>query len=276
MDRSPWPGGRRLVALRERRSRPGRAAELWDIADSVGAWAARGPLTVAGNDLVRVEASSEGVAAYLDAVETARAAGDLPVFSLASGTGPDDAIVFYDWEDGGTHGMEQLWLPLVRRDGPPAVALAARIARLFSASVVFLEDPAIVALTRARRAVQRALDRIPEQRREDAMPPDLPSVDPAVPQLLVPEEYDRRRAPDGVWWINVWDRSLVQSVGERRVRGASWAQVTDLDDGALLLLATPHELDVASAADRQTLARLLVELDVRGVQERWRVTAPSR
>ena len=271
MRKPMWPSGLRLVAFRELRRESGVAASLSAIAALIGEWSGRGPLDLVGDELRRIDPTPAGIAVYLDAVRTARARGDIQVFSLARGADADDPIIFYDWNDLSLIPTEQIWLPLVLPDAQRTLELVARVATAFPAITAFTEDPEIIRLTRARRAIERALERIPDERRHNASPPALPAVEADMPQLLVPEGYDRRRVPEGIWWVNVWSAPIVEAVGTQRVRAAPWAEVRKLDGGALLLVATPHVLDPTSTEDVGILAGLLRELDLRSVQERWRL-----
>jgi hypothetical protein len=271
MSESMWPDGLRLVAMREHRRDSDVAARLSDLAALIGDWMGCGPLNLAGKELRRIDLTPAGITTYLDALRTARAGGDIQVFSLGSGADADESIILYDWNDLSPIPIEQMWLPLELPDAHATIELVARVAAIFSAITAFTEDPRIVRLTRARRAIERALARIPDERRHDASPPALPPVVANMPQLLVPEEYDRRRAPEGVYWVNVWSAPIVETVGEQRVREAPWAEVRELDQGALLLVATRHVLDPTSAKDIGILAAILRELDLRSAQERWRL-----
>jgi hypothetical protein len=166
-----------------------------------------------------------------------------------------------------------VWLPLPSSGTRSTAALIADFANTFDAVTTFVESADIVRMTRGRRAIERARDRIPEDRRSDASLPALPPIEYDMPQLLVPDEFDRQRAPEGIWWINAWSPQIVDAVGTQRVHAAPWAELRPLANGALLLIATQHRLDPTTAEDAAVLTTLLRELDIRGLQERWRLKA---
>jgi hypothetical protein len=76
--------------------------------------------------------------------------------------------------------------------------------------------------------------------------------------------------PAGIWWINYWDRAQITTIGEDLVRRAGWAQVIDVDDGALLLIATEAPLDLANRAHVERLRLLIENLGLLDAQRRAR------
>jgi hypothetical protein len=180
--------------------------------------------------------------------------------------------VFFEFDDTGAQQLERLWVPIAR---PQTVTpeLVTDVAAAFNALSAFTQDALLVAQTRGRRAFQRARELTPEGLR--GYLPQAPAETEAtdLPQLLLPDEYDRRRAPEGVFWLNHWSRDIVAWIGEDRVRSAPWARADEQPGGGLFLAATVHPLDPASPADRELVAELLRTLDIRDAQERCRQPA---
>ena len=197
------------------------------------------------------------LAAHLEAVRAARAAGEPEIVCLADGSGPDGLYLFYDWSPFPDEPFEHIWIPLTAAR-PATAALVAGVAEGFGAFSAFTEDAELVLLTRGARAAERARATVPADLRH--LVPEPPRTE--MPQLLVPEEFDRRLAPEGVYRLNYWTRPLVESIGDEVVRGASWATVEERPGGALLLTAGAGLADVS---------RLLGELDLQSVQERHRL-----
>jgi hypothetical protein len=251
------PGSVRLLAQRERGTEPPIARALERTAYAVGEWGGHERLSLAGDPPRTLPPGEAALAAHLEAVRAARARGEAAIVCLAEGSGPDGLYLFYDWSQVPGEPFELIWIPVTSARRATA-SLVAGVAEAFGAFSAFTEDAELVLLTRGARAAERARAAVPADLRH--LVPEPPETD--VPQLLVPEEFDRRLAPQGVFRLNYWSRPIVESVGEEVVRAASWAAVEERPEGALLLTA---------GADLANVSRLLGELDLRAVQERHRL-----
>jgi hypothetical protein len=87
----------------------------------------------------------------------------------------------------------------------------------------------------------------------------------------VPQEYDIRRVPPGIWWVNYWDPTQLQTVGEDRVRTAGWARLRPATRGGLLLAATEEPSDPADPDHVVKLRQLVADLRLRSLQEQYRL-----
>jgi hypothetical protein len=257
------PGGQRLVALREAGAPPSLPEALERVAAQVARWAGRERLGLAG--VPPRALAPGGIAEHLEEVLAGRERGEPAVVCLGDGTGRHAIQLFWDQTGAPHQALEHVWTAAAPAAPAFTPELLDAVAEAFGAFSAFTEDAAVLAGTRAERAFERARAHTPPELR--AHLPE-PPADAGLPQLLVPEEYDRRLAPDGVFWLNRWSAEMVRWVGEERVRTAPWAEVAERAGGALRLTATPRPLD--PARDRDLLAELLRALDLRGAQERCR------
>jgi hypothetical protein len=79
------------------------------------------------------------------------------------------------------------------------------------------------------------------------------------------------RAPNGIWWVNYWSLAQVEAVGRDRILSADWFQTIELANGGMILVATEEQTDVTNTEHMETLKRITEAIDLRGVQERYRV-----
>jgi hypothetical protein len=80
------------------------------------------------------------------------------------------------------------------------------------------------------------------------------------PGLLRSVSAISRFVPAGIWWINYWDSTQVETLGRKKVMTAPWAKVQEVEDGALLLTISeewPHVLDKEYPQRRLEIARHL-------------------
>jgi hypothetical protein len=163
-------------------------------------------------------------------------------------------------------GIGHLWLrlPAGLQSVGGASRLVREVAEAFGAHNAHVEDLTLLTRYRSRRAAERARAATPpELRRYLPAPPDLTDGVDLGLSLLAPE-FDRRRVPEAIWWINYWGAAQVEALGEERVRAAGWAQVLDAAGGALVLVATDEPTD---PHDRRHLERLRLLFDNVGLRE---------
>ena len=210
----------------------------------------------------------EAVERYLRTVKEARARG-IPEVSCLTLEGAAPTIIVFDTEATCAGDLATAWLPLeepaVRLD--LVIPLVIDVAQAFGASNARVEDDRLALRYQGRRAAERAREATPPELRQFL--PDLPDV-PAellLPDLLVPQEYDRAEVPPGVWWVNYWGPRQVTALGEERVRTAEWAQIVETGHRALMLVATEEPLDPDSPQHISHLRQLLDHLQLRHAQE---------
>jgi hypothetical protein len=208
----------------------------------------------------------ETVAAHLSAVRADRARQIPAVFRLADDR---EHALFVDFDLADGEKIDTLWFSL-----PVTEALTldrwgrivTEISRLFSAYHAAIEDERLLVLYRGRRAAERAHEALPPALRQYV--PDPASAGGAtLPGLLVAQEFDRRRVPDAVWWINFWDALQVSTVGDARIRAAGFARIDAEPDGGMTLVATDEPSDPANPAHVERLAHIIESLHLRQLQE---------
>jgi hypothetical protein len=265
---------RRLLA--ERPHEPSSAARrLAATADAVAASLALERLVYAGEAPRRLDDADYGhaVAAYLDEFRARRRRGEPAVFVLTDAPG-GTASLFYDVEPAPGAATEYVWVPLDDRPGRAVVTLDAvvslvvDIAESFSPSSAFVEDEGLLAAYRGRRAFERTQEALPEELREHIPAP--PRAGENLPDLLVPQEFDRHKVPSGIWWVNFWSDDQLEAVGGRRlVERAPWERLVETLDG-LVLVATAEPTDPTQPDHAARLRELFAVIDLRAAQERHR------
>jgi hypothetical protein len=81
-----------------------------------------------------------------------------------------------------------------------------------------------------------------------------------------PASFDVAKIPTAVFWINYWNRTLVESVGEDRVRSAPWNLIVDHPRGGLLLATQREEFDALNEEHLERIARVADVLDLYTLQ----------
>jgi hypothetical protein len=94
--------------------------------------------------------------------------------------------------------------------------------------------------------------------------------------LLVPQEFDFRKVPGAVWWINYWDPIQVETVTAEKARGAGWDRMVETPDGAMALVATAEPTDVTNAVHRAQLRLIIERLDLLELQREYRLDVEGR
>lgn len=231
------------------------------------------PLRYADDPPRRIELTNGAITDYLSDVLADRKRGVPTVFRLSGDPADKGSALFLEFESTSAGSAEMIWITLPREfveTTDAAECLSQAIADLSSAYGAYhaaAEDEQLMQLYRGARAAERARSAVPPELRQFI--PDSPAPIGAVrfPSLLVPQEFDRRRVPDAVWWINFWDRVQVETIGRSKIRTAPFTRIIDQPSGALVLIATDEAIDVANCAHLNRLARIVEHLDLRGLQE---------
>jgi hypothetical protein len=219
--------------------------------------------------------SEQAVSDYLHDIEDRNRAGRFanPIFSSRVG---GSTLMFLLAEDPLTSGGIASLSLHAPHDVEPTGGHAALVAALSAAFGAFN------AHVRQEDLFHRYVARRVNERLRDiraSLSPEASGQLPGIPadfsdgvdlDLLHPIDFDRRLAPTGVWWINYWDAVQLRTLGERKVRAAGWANVTEAADGAVVLSATSQPIDLRDRAHLQQLERLLREIGLREAQERCR------
>jgi hypothetical protein len=269
--------GRQLYAERMLDAGPLLPEALIAAARAIEAGIGSGPFVYAGVPPRSIALTVDAVAAWLDDVRGQRRTGrGAPaLFTLAADPFLTPGVTLsYEEEPWPENAVGFLRCSLPDENLPPAgamVALVAEVSRGFGAHRGNIEDDLLLMRYRGARAAERARSAVPPHLRQ-YVPAPLPveGVSGNLPDLLVPQEFDRRHVPDAVWWINVWDAEMVATVGRDRIERAPWRRIVELPGGALGLAATDAPTDPASHEDLIQLTRLVDALELRALQEAYR------
>ena len=282
MEQSAFPAsvapGRRIYAERMQGAGPPLPEALLAVARALETGLGTGPLTYAGVPPRQIALSPRALAAWLEELQHERRQGIPALVTLAADPSlSPGATLTYETEPWPKNAVEFVWCSLPTADLLPVDAmldLAAAIRQGFGAHRAVVEDDMLIVLYRGARAAERARSVVPPHLKK-YVPGPLPSTrnEAALPDLLVPQEFDRRRVPDAVWWINVWDAVQVATVGPERILDAPWARVATLPEGGSALAATGLPTDPKNPDHLATLTRIIDALGLRALQEAHRLRA---
>jgi hypothetical protein len=214
---------------------------------------ARGPWLAGNPPRESVAGSAETVAAWLERLTEARRRGEFEAAALAT-KAAERPVTVYAAPDG----TGRLTVPVPAPEPPveTVMALVSAAAIGFGAYHAHIDDTRLRHRYFSERAGARAASLVPEEYRRYVPEPEVFAE--KLPELLLEDEYDRRKVPAGVWWVNYWDAEQVRTVGVEAIRDAGWARRDELPGGGWLLAATEEPLD----PDRPDhLARLRTLLD---------------
>lgn len=262
---------RRIVAERLSDSHLGLAEALVEAARVLEQSGICPPLRYAGVPPRAVELSVPAIAEYVAQVRQDRENHVPTVFRLSGQPGNTGSSLFLDFDTSPAGPVDVAWISLADTSARAADAaetlsqVLAEMCTRFGAFHGAVEDEQLAQLYRSRRATERARAAVPPELRRH-VPEPLVSLG-SFPSLLVPAEFNRRRIPDGVWWINFWDAIQVGAVQLAKIESAGFARMTPLRAGALLLLASERVIDTNNPSDLQALARIVEHLGLRQLQE---------
>ena len=92
-----------------------------------------------------------------------------------------------------------------------------------------------------------------------------------LPAVLPLNEFDERRVPWAIWWVNFWDAIKVETVGLERIRSAPWTSLIELPDGSVVAAATEEVTEATNPLHLASLAQIVEHLGLRELQERHRI-----
>lgn len=269
---------RRLIVERLADVGPPLPAALLSVARLLQKHGVAPPLRYADDPPRPIEQSDAALNAYLSEVRRARSQGIPKIFRLAAAERNPGFALFLEFEPTPRGEIATLWfsLPATRTVAAPEIEQLMRVfadvCPAFAGYHGALEDERLLVLYRGARAAERARELVPPELRQFVpVSPLSVGASGKLPNLLVPQEFDRRRVPDAVWWINFWDVVQVETVGASRIRTAGFARVTEQPCGGMVLVSTREPTDPANPAHLQQLSRIVEHLQLRTLQEAHRL-----
>jgi hypothetical protein len=231
-----------------------------------------GPFEYVGFPPQRIERSELAVTAWLEEVRARRRRGEAAVFRLSDGITSDNAI-YYELDSAPGRTAEFVWWSLEETPPPLSVmiSLVREAAKSFGGHRGCVEDTNLLLVYRGAQSYRRALSVVPAHLLEFLpVPPHFGENAGKNLEVLVPQEFDRRRVPDAVWWINFWSPELVATVGSEVILGAPWELCREAEGGGLLLAVVVEPLDLANPEHNNRLNEICRRLHLRELQEMHR------
>ena len=100
--------------------------------------------------------------------------------------------------------------------------------------------------------------------------------DKPLPKLLFPSQFDSRRVPLCIWWINFWDSLMVETMALERIKGAPWANTVEIPSRGIVVAATEEPTDASNPEHRVKLTQIVEHLGLQELQKRYRVAEPIK
>jgi hypothetical protein len=125
---------------------------------------------------------------------------------------------------------------------------------------------------RSKRIRERQLKIYPEDHPGIINLSEPKVVGKELPELLLSDEFNYRYVPDGVCWVNFWDKTQVETVGVERIRKAPWARIIQQPTGAMVLVATETATDIENPAHIEQLRQIVECINLREAQEQYRLS----
>jgi hypothetical protein len=160
----------------------------------------------------------------------------------------------------------------------PLLAASSQIYLEFGARYGYVRDSLLSGLHgREVRAYEIALSqRRPEEHQYLIQPEPIEGVSDDLPPLLLAWEFDTSYVPEGVWWINIWSKVQVDTMGLDRIQSANWFHCEELPGGSVLAVATEAPLDMRNSAHRERLGEIVQHLSLGEIQEQFRIPPDNR
>jgi hypothetical protein len=87
--------------------------------------------------------------------------------------------------------------------------------------------------------------------------------------------FDSSKVPYGLWWVNYWSNTQVETVGRQKIRNADWHKLYELPNGSIIGLVTEIMTDLANPQHKTKLTSLSKYFDLREIQELYRLSEPN-
>jgi len=256
---------RRFVIQRIAETESSTLEALLNVIHSLADWQPQWQLRFAGDPPRPVKADEEDVGTYLREIQRAWSQGIPTIFRLADKEEDPQLALYYGVEPMPSFHVEYIWFSLPDSLSGRAfhieqlIDLMASLCQGFQAYHGYIEDESLLMSYRGKRGYERALENTPSELHQFVPSPDfLDAVSGLVPSLLMPQEFNCRRVPEAVWWLNFWDEIQVSTVTIDRMRSAPWFRLVELPRNRCVLAATGEPVDL-SIPDHMTLLREIIE-----------------
>ncbi len=261
-----------FIAKRLKGSTPPLGRVLPNIARLLSQWQSVSPLSYAGSPPVPIELNEAGISQYLQ--NKANAIGFPQGFVLSSGDRRSDLKLSIYTDDFSQIESIEFPLPYASQENFLHVdifsELVGQICTQFNAYHGYVRDDSIARLHgQARRYFDRQFDRVPPDLNQTIPPTPRLGDREILPYLMLESEFDNRRVPNGIWWVNFWDGTQVQTVGKERVKTAPWTAQKEFNDGAMVLVATASPTDVRDRAHLAKLEAIARYLQLSRIQQQY-------
>ena len=91
------------------------------------------------------------------------------------------------------------------------------------------------------------------------------------PRLLLESEFNSRHVPNGVWWINFWDRVQVETIGVNQIKNAPWEKIIELSGGSMVLVATAQLTNIRNPLHLEKLRNIITYLRLDEIQKKFSI-----
>lgn len=258
---------RRVYVERMLGTGPPLARALLDLTDRISEILNTRSFDHAGYPPQHLERSEEALTAWLNDVRTRRRSGESAVFRLSDGINSDN-VIYYEIDSASGHAAEYVWWSLEESPGSLSkmTSLVSHAAMSFGAHRGCVEDSKLLLLYRGARSYERAVSVVPAHLQKFVPVPPSLGQNASGLEMLVPQEFDRSRVPDAVWWINFWSPQMVATVGRDLILRAPWELCRE-EGEALMLAVTDEPLNVSEAKHLARLSEVCSQLRLRQLQE---------
>jgi len=149
--------------------------------------------------------------------------------------------------------------------------LVSQICNIFSAYNGYVYNDLLSLLHRRNiRLFNQQFIQTPSQLRQFIPPqPTLEGVEDILPSLLLENEFNTRLVPNGVWWINFWDKTQIGNVGLSKVRSAPWGKMINSSNNSMVLATTEQPINVKNIAHLKHLRKIVHHLKLGEIQANY-------
>ncbi len=250
------------------------------IAQLLSEWQSIPPLCYAGDPPIPIELSESGIASYIAWLEQAWAIGIPKAFILSSQDYNPQLTLFINSSK--FNDIESIEFSVYSEFSEKEllldnfVNLVKEICCQFNAYQGYVYDELLARLHKRSLRIfeKQLLQTEPDMHQFVPKPLQVEGVIDILPPLLLENEFDNRRVPNGVWWVNFWDRIQIETIGTAKIRNASWAKMVELRDGAMVLAATQELTNIRNPTHLAKLSEIVEHLHLREIQNRYILPKP--
>jgi len=248
---------------------------LPEITQLLSEWQSTPPLCYAGSPPIQIELNEAGIASYMEWLNSANAMSIPKPFILSSHDYNPILTLFINSSE--FDRIESIKFHLSSESSAKAlqlnsfVNLVIQICNNFGAYQGYVCDDLLAGLhQRNIRIFEQQLAQTPPDMRKFIPRRSLvEGVVDILPPLLLEYEFDNRRVPNGIWWVNFWDRTQVETVGILQIKSAPWALIVELPEGAMVLAATEDPTNTKNPLHLAKLSEIVEHLHLMEVQKRY-------